>query len=148
MSFTGSNLQNVSSKMYADVLGHGFAPGTPIIIYPLNEAPSGTMNQQWRIVPMPSGKNLFTIQSVLTGLYAVVDGRPDVNQGIVTGVVAMPWEINTIGGPTSHSVTISVPNSDLFWNVPSDVLLTKIILSKQNNGASQMWTPKATLPSL
>ncbi|KAF9461465.1 hypothetical protein BDZ94DRAFT_814192 [Collybia nuda] len=147
MSFTGNTLQNASSKLYTDVYGNFFEPGTKIVTYTLNEAPVGTMNQQWRIIPMMTGRNLFVIQSVSTGLYAVVDGTPDINKGIVTGLAPMEWEINTFSGPVSYNIVINVPNTDLFWDVTSSELFTQIILSKKADVPSQMWTPRPTLPS-
>jgi len=93
MSFNGDNIQNVRSRAYVDLSGSNFTPGAAIIIYTLNQSPSGTANQQvcslslaslkiliavrrsqWRITPVPGGTRLFTIQSVLTGLYASIDG--------------------------------------------------------------------------
>ncbi|KAF9461686.1 hypothetical protein BDZ94DRAFT_1263100 [Collybia nuda] len=52
MSFTGDNIKNVRTKMFVDVYSGGFTPGTHIIMFALNKAPSGTANQQWRIVPV------------------------------------------------------------------------------------------------
>jgi len=146
MSFAGDNIQNVRSKIFVDLTGSNFAPGTPIIICTLNQAPSGTANQQWRINPAPVGKNLYTIQSVLTGQYAAIDGLADVNKPIISSTVAMPWEINASGDPWSPSVTIQVPYTNLFWNVTADAPLTKISLANKDGSTGQQWIPRTTLP--
>jgi hypothetical protein len=48
MSFDGDNIQNVRSGDFADLFNSSFAPGTPVIIFTLNQTPSGTKNQQVR----------------------------------------------------------------------------------------------------
>jgi hypothetical protein len=145
MSFIGDNIQNVRSKNFVDLLNNNLAPGGSIIIFTLNQVPSGTVNQQWRVTPVPAGKNLFTIQSVLTGLYASINGLADVNTPIISSAVSMPWEVEHAGDPGSHSFTIQVPNTNLFWNVSSDAPLTPISLAKQDGTTGQLWIPRTAL---
>jgi hypothetical protein len=74
MSFDGSNIQNVSSKMYVDVLcddrhlDRHLSPGQSIIICTLNRKPSGTSNQQVRSL------SLFYTLIIDSKLFASLSG--------------------------------------------------------------------------
>ena len=100
MSFNGHVIQNKATNLYVDLYGSNFAPRTPVILFPLNQTnitrnqTSGTRNQnvrfrftcvtpknlslffflQWRLIPVDVGQNLWSIQNVLTSLYASPDG--------------------------------------------------------------------------
>ena len=52
MSFDGDNIQNVRSGLFTDLTASSFAPGTSVIIFSLNQAPSGTANQQVRFASL------------------------------------------------------------------------------------------------
>ncbi|KAF8340941.1 hypothetical protein F5887DRAFT_919376 [Amanita rubescens] len=149
MSFDGSNIKNVGSNSYVDLWGGSkFASGSPIALYtPLNKSPSGTPNQQWRIIPVLAGRNLFTIQSVLTGQYVSLDSNNLSQPKASLVTVSMPWEIKNSG---NADYTIKVPYTDLFWSVGQRGCsrhTAQITLATGNGSDGQKWITFTTLPS-
>lgn len=140
-SHTGNNIQNLRSGKFVDLTNSSFAPGTPIIIFTLNGALSGTANQQWRMTPVSVCTNLYTIQSVLTGLYTGIDGvtavvsirpciaarcppRQTFNRAsckpLISSVVSIPWEIIHSGDAFSHHVMYVHSHECLiFFGIPT-----------------------------
>ena len=129
MSINGQTIQNEAISFFVDLEGATHAPGAHIILYHLNKT-GGTRNQnvccfgwmifssaywiiQWRFIPVNAGKNLFTIQSVLTGGYASVDSPAAVSdsvcmdfkffnlfsqdQAVKHCLTSTPWEVVVVG---------------------------------------------------
>ncbi|KAJ7836752.1 hypothetical protein B0H14DRAFT_3141641 [Mycena olivaceomarginata] len=141
------NIQNRSTGTHADLWGgdsaRDSAPGTHIVVYVLNRQPAGTPNQQWRIVPLPAGSNLYTIQNVSAGSYASV-ARPAEAKGIISDTNPMIWEIIAVRDPIGYFL-VKVPSTDLAWTLNSNNELTQITLAKINIAsiATQQWAVKA-----
>jgi len=138
MSVPGSIVQNASTKLYVDLTGSSFTPGTNIIIYSLNQT-GGTRNQNWRFISVDSDKNLYKVQSVLTGLYAAVDSASS-GQAIKTSATDTAWQVTAVD-TYSDNFIIRLPNTDLVWNVPagSSARTNITIVAATANNTAQQW---------
>jgi|UPI00003FE1E8 hypothetical protein len=143
MSVIGLTVRNAGTELYADLSGSNFAPGTNILIYNLNVGqggPNGTRNQNWKFNLVNSDLSQYTIQSVLTGLYASV-GKAAAGQAVVSSLTAFTWQVKVVDTYSSNFV-IEVPNTSLVWNVPagSGATTNVTIAAATNNNKNQQWT--------
>jgi len=102
----------------------------------LNEQPVGTSNQQWKVVPISSSSNLYTVQNAAADTYASVE------KGVITGnAKSTLWEIVAIRNPVGYFI-IKVPSTNLVWTLDSMNLKTQVTLADFNGSSSQQWAFK------
>jgi len=139
MSFNGYIVTYQDKGLILD-LSHGSpAPGTAAIIQTPNPP---TLNQQWRLIPVSAGNNLYTIQNVQTSTYAVVNGDCVSGANVVCNPVSMPWELVPVGSGVSgnRAYIIKAPSSPFAWNPTSDQALTNVTLAAYNGTVAQQWS--------
>jgi len=138
MSFNGY-VVTYQDNLILDLTNGNTAPGTPVIIQ--TDSQPGTLNQQWRLIPVSAGSNLYTIQNVQTSTYAVVNGDCVADAKVVCNPVSMPWELIPVGSgvSTNRAYIIKAPFSPFAWNPATANPLTQVTLAAYNGDTAQQW---------
>jgi len=146
MSFNGYVVNYQATGLVLDLKNGAVTPpaGTTevdVIIQTDSKDPP-TLNQQWRLIPVSAGNNLYTIQNVQTSTYAVVNGDCVSGANVIGSSVSMPWELVPVGSGVSgnRAYIIKAPYSPFAWNPTSTQALTNVALAAYDGTVAQQWS--------